>query len=192
MKKLLFLFMILGLVSVANAGIVDIVITSLNGEAIDPAVREIDVRYTDIIDLAIIFEAPADEYLVGCGVTINIDGLASLDLSQTTAHAAFDPLLHAVGPDWIVEAASYLGPQGVVEPLKVIENILIHCDSDNPINDVYVYLTDDPLQNTYVGDENFNPVDWSYGPGVVIHQIPEPMTLTLLGLGGLFLARRKK
>lgn len=193
MKKLLLLFMILGLVNVASAGIIDIVITSLNGQPIAPT-KSITIDETDIIDLAITFEAPATEYLFAIGATVNVDGLASLDLTQTVAHGDFDPTLHAIGPDeapvWIVEGASWLGPQGAVEPVAVIENVLIHCDGIG--DDVLVYLSDDPLMNTIVIDENFNFMDWSYGPGVVVHQIPEPMTLTLLGLGGLFLVRRKK
>ncbi len=51
---------------------------------------------------------------------------------------------------------------------------LFHCDGEG---DVTIVIFDDV----------FGPVDT-----LTIHQIPEPMTVALLGLGGLFLRRRKK
>jgi hypothetical protein len=61
---------------------------------------------------------------------------------------------------------------------SVFTGINFHCEA--PTGDVTVYLvsTDD-----YV---TYNVLD-----SVVIHQVPEPFTMGLLGLGGLFLRRRK-
>ena len=57
--------------------------------------------------------------------------------------------------------------------IGVLDAKEFHCTE---VGDVVVHLLDDGMQI----------VD-----SIVIHQIPEPMTIALLGLGGLFLRRRK-
>jgi len=56
----------------------------------------------------------------------------------------------------------------------LVDNILFHCEG---MEDVTITLMD---------GSTFQVLDTQ-----VIHQIPEPMTVALLGLGGLFLRRRK-
>lgn len=189
MKKLIVLLIILAMVNVANAGIIDIVIASLNGQPIDPHVNEITITPTDEVDLAIIFTAPASEYLYGLGVTVNVDGPATMDYSQLVAHAAFDGSLEVINPPEIIESGGLgNGPQGAGEPIDVVWNILLHCDG---LEDVVVWLTDDQLMNTIVIDADYNILDYEYSPAITIHQ-PEPMTLALLGLGSLLIRRRKR
>jgi hypothetical protein len=73
----------------------------------------------------------------------------------------------------------------------IADNIVVHC---NNWCDVKLTLLHVIEYETGEVDENFNPI-FEYSPEVfdtqVIHAIPEPMTLGLLGLGGLFLRRRK-
>jgi len=192
MKKLMFLLIILAMVNVANAGIIDIAITSLNGEPITPT-NKITINPTDEVDLSIMWTAPDTEYLFALGVTINVQGPGTLmlDPEGIVAHADFDPTLEVIDPvhSEIIEAASWLGPQGMVEPIDVVWNILLHCDGEG---DVIVWLTDDRLINTIVVNGDFDELPYEYSAAITIHQIPEPMTLTLLGLGGLVLLRRRK
>jgi len=99
MKKLLLLFMVLGLVSVANAGIIDIVITSLNGQPIDP-VKEITIMPTDVVDMQIIFNAPTTEYLFAVQSYINVLGPAVLDWSAYEPRTwNDDEEMWVIGPD---------------------------------------------------------------------------------------------
>ncbi len=190
MKKLIVFLAILAMVNVASAGVIDIVVSSLNGQTITPT-KEITIMPSDTVDMQITFTAPDTEYAFGLGSIINVTGPATLDISQTVRHADYDSTLELKGtnPPWIVEGGTWLGPQGTGQPVSLVTNLLLHCDGKGLVT---VGLMDDPVFGSYVSDAQWNPVDWSYGTGVVIHQVPEPMTLTLLGLGSLFLARRKK
>jgi hypothetical protein len=205
MKKLMVLCMVLGLVGIANAGVIDITITSLNGVPITPT-KEITISPTDVIDFQIMFNAPTTEYCFAIGAQINVVGPGTLDWSEFVGRTwdpdeemwvigpdvttGYDPELAANGADWVVIGAAARGKKGTGADIWIIKNILLHCDRPG---DVLVYLTNYALSPSSVIDIDYQPVDWSYGAGIVIHQlIPEPMTLTLLGLGSLFLARRKK
>jgi len=70
---------------------------------------------------------------------------------------------------------------------KLVDEVIFHCDAPNIdatlslINITWVY---DPDNDIYV------PFITTFDTQQ-IHQIPEPITMALLGLGGLFLRRRK-
>ncbi|MFA5553995.1 MAG: PEP-CTERM sorting domain-containing protein [Phycisphaerae bacterium] len=67
----------------------------------------------------------------------------------------------------------YTAPSGLY-----FNNILFHCDG---LGDVTLHLV------TTIGFESFDVVD-----SITISQIPEPMTLSLLGIGGLLLRRFRR
>jgi len=196
MKKLLVLLLGLGVVSAANAAVIDIRIASLDGVAITPT-NEITITASQTIDLQVVFIAPATEALFNIGVLINgvRQGDATLSVAGVTFDPALDPSLNATAGNRISIPANITtgyGPVGTVEPKAVVSNITIHCDLA-PSADLIVTLSDYLDNPTLV----VTPADgalanYTFGAGVIIHQIPEPMTLMLLGLGSLFLARRKK
>ena len=59
MKKVLVLMLVLGISSMASAGTVDLVISSLNGDAIDP-VSEITIGESDWVNLDIVYSDDGD------------------------------------------------------------------------------------------------------------------------------------
>lgn len=195
MKKLLVLLVVLGLVSSANAGVIDIVITSLDGVAINP-VHEITITPSQTVDLQLVWTGPTNLYLFSLTTFINKSGpgAGTLDLTQRVRNSNYDAALGKIGTSggqqWIVEAASFYGAPGTNAPVTIVSNILLHCDGEGD-----VILT---LSNYAAGggsmevNESFDVFTPGLGNGVIIHQVPEPMTLMLLGLGSLFLVKRKK
>jgi hypothetical protein len=209
MKKLLVLLVVLGLVSVANAGVIDVSITSINGAAITPWVHEVTINPSDTIDFRIVFNAPNTEFLFGINSFFDITGPGTLDWSHfvlatfdpetevwtnVDLKATYDRLLHVQGTEggkqYILDGAADKGSAGTGTGTEnwIVKNIYLHCDE---IGTVTVKLSNRG-NGSIVTDTNRTIVPWNYGPGIIIHQIPEPMTLMLLGLGSLFLIRRKK
>jgi hypothetical protein len=197
MKKLLVLFVVLGLATVATAGVVDIKITSLNGVAIAP-VSEITIKPSDIVDLTITYDSTTNLFLFGLSAFVNVDkqNLGELSLASVVRNAAMDGTLEAKGEiggqQWIVEAASMAGVPAVTgQSQPVVTNLLLHCLGEGVVK---IWLSDyAPGGGSLEVTSDFGTtVIPTYGAGVTIAQIPEPMTLMLLGLGSLFLARRKK
>jgi hypothetical protein len=196
MKKLMVLLIILGLVNIANAGVLDIVISSLNGQPIDP-VKEITIGYSDEVNMDIIYTLAPDEplpkYLFGLSVEVMTQGPGELDLTQLTwPTGLWDESISGSEGNLIwgfaKELDSIPGVQG--QDLVVVDHLLWHCGGPE---DVFIWLVNsfDTLAGDSVElDGDYNASRPDFGPGVTIHQ-PEPMTLALLGLGGLFLRRRK-
>lgn len=184
MKKVLIVFAVLAMASVANATLS----LSLNGN-IDLADSEI---YLNISDVAVIDVHSQGERAVWTNIVV-LQGLGVRDMSSMSIVAlGIDEFVMdlTTDPDFrsFVEGAGYVNPFGIAyselvhvsgEPMAIpdgtmIDGIKFHCEGEG---DVIVSLLDG--------------ADGRLLDQVIIHQIPEPITLALLGVGGLFLRRRK-
>jgi len=187
MKKLVVLMLVLGICSLTNAGLK----ISLNG-VVDPPEPTVPLNESDnaIIDIQGLDPAqPMGTFFLG--ITIASGQYGSLDISAATLPYPGNKKSIVWGdPDWAAllgvenpfvafELVDLVTPPDIPKPLLglLVDNIKFHCDGYDPLApDVTLTLMD---------------IDGAVLDTQVIHQIPEPITIALLGLGGLFLRRRK-
>jgi len=184
MKKLLILMLVLGLASVANA-VCDSLQISVNGEK-NPVNSQINVMPSDHLVLDIWTNA---DIVAGTGegwwaMTCKTqDGVISGGVTLWEGDAAIYPDPAGAGVILPAGENGVFGQQGLAVVSKipagstVYDQIDFHCERMNDVV-VTLWLINDDLTVT--------PQD-----SVIIHQIPEPATMLLLGLGGLLLRRRK-
>ena len=187
MRKLLVLFAVMAMTSVASAQLIDLQIASLNGEPIDP-VKEITIEPSDIIDMDIVI---MDTTLLTIDTIVRVNGMASLlldagslaEITWVGDDEGFRGPPTPLGADLALGTGNFNGMSGLV-----IDHILLHCDDEPGV------VTVSLVPNTMFGG-TFNPDGSPYTGAwgsVTVHQVPEPMTIALLGLGGLVLLRRRK
>lgn len=191
MKKLLVLLIVLATASLSQADLIGLQISSLNGVAIDP-VGEITIGYSDIVNLDIVyFNGTAS--ILSLDADVVVSGPGSLDTSAgAIAELTFpggDPSFTKVTvlQDSVSYNTSTANFGGYAAGSIIVDHILVHCDD---IGDVFVDLRPSTLNGGTL-DVTGSPYQGEWG-GVIIHQIPEPMTVALLGLGGLALLRRRR
>jgi len=181
MKKLLAVLMVLSIASVASAGL------TIVGEPMDPLMQSDEV----VISIAGVAPQPAnvDAWFILEGPGTNSGGMMTYpgDVAFMVQYVTDDEgiLSWLGGLGYNTTNAYYLSfGDSQARPLdtfpNVVDGIVFHCDGPGDVT----------LKLVNIFDDGSGAVITPYDE-VVIHQIPEPMTLGLLGLGGLFLRRRK-
>ena len=186
MKKLLILMLVFGMASLANAAYVPVTLT------IDaPAEAVVDTEFTVTVRVT---SLPTDDYMMSLAYgTIDITG-GSYTEGTVAAGVTFDGASTLVFTGFSIVSAApdpYAGEGDIVMTFTLtglqVSDVLVFdiVDESGGYIEAALYpsgdlsgLPTDPYGLTIVGDST--------------HIIPEPMTVVLLGLGGLFLRRRKK
>ena len=197
MKKLLIFMLVFVMASVANAGMVDLVIVSLDGNPISPTKEITILADSQTIDLDIIYDG-TNPNLGNLQVNIVAAGQGTLDMTAltNTGGPAWDPawnygvIENVPGKDYSLGYTMGMTGAGVASGIA-IDHILLHCDD---IGQVILTMTDWFYMNQGSEDGYWTGITplTGFGQPVIVNQIPEPMTIALLGLGSLFLLRRRK
>ena len=185
MKKLLVLLLVLGMASTASATLQ----ISVNGNP-EPQDTEITIGPSDTITLDIWTDAEMGFFAGGPWMLVVDTTLGSIDPGTALPPFVYGSPLpgYTADNDAVIPIAGHEGIWGIavntnMTPVAagtvLYDEIIFHCAD---AVDATIYLMDAPedIMASVVYD------------AVVIHQIPEPMTVALLGLGGLFLLRRRK
>ena len=184
MKKFLVLMLVLGMASLAGATLQ----ISVDGVQ-NPVDSEITLMPSGTAILDVWTATDIGMFELCTYALIVADGPGTIDAAN--ADALYGNILAAevptdfflIGPGL---AATYLGGYAgnPVAGATILDGILFHCEGLGDVTIELWSLKETAVQSgIYEADALMDTV--------MIHQIPEPMTLALLGLGGLFLRRRK-
>lgn len=182
MKKFLVLLLVLGLATAAQAGFT----YTVNG---DPQPAEITIHPSDIINIGLVLDAGSTT----TGLTLDyklLENRAIINTASIQWGATFDfgPSAAVITPQWVQVSAAQMFSPAKSGLLAIMSGLQIHCEA---LGDVLLQIIVSGA--TDMNGQQLAPVG-TVVHSLLIHQtpIPEPMTLMLLGLGSLFLARRKK
>lgn len=175
MKKMLILTLLLGMTSVASAGIVVV--------ATPPAQTDGSIETDPIGDVV-----PMQAHFVGVvGAAVTPTLLYGGNLGEFTDYTGADQDLTDAVDYWIGEyAAATAGFDGGASSQIFFG---AYYDSQDPPVEVVGQLV--TLAGSGVAEIYLLDADLATGVYSAAKLVPEPMTLGLLGLGGLFLRRRK-
>ena len=170
MKKFLVLMLVLGLTSAASA-VMDDVDLSLNGGA--AADITIDVGDTVLIDVKNNNTNSGIVYLyIG---PLSLETLSDPDIKDAAGNIGWYTQDTWETYDLFEVGVADNNPGTPPDKeIGIVFDVVLTCDGTGDV-DVYLY---DVTEETLFGS-------------MTITQVPEPMTIALLGLGGLFLRRRK-
>jgi hypothetical protein len=219
MKKLLVLMLVLGLASVASATVIDVVPVDVGTSGGRLGGMDDTLQVGDVIGLKLVLNANAyagypsyDGYVLS-SMDLSLDVVGAGSLSAGTVDKAGAPVWKydaGLSPFGVVDdgdisnglsqiAGVALSPVGGTDsiPNDLMWDLLLTCTGGGDV------LIDLGINGLTEYGEFSTPSGGNYGQwlaatdadlgDLVIHQegVPEPMTIALLGLGGLLLRRRK-
>ena len=184
MRKLLILMLVLGMASMANAGI-SLVVSTDGGETYDAyTASSLTINTSETVLIGVYNTAPtAGTGFFDAYVIVDNPGTTATG-GQWTGNGTYNYPPGAPGG-----SIAYLGWSSLYGDQWTLFN------SEPTVTPIFggisgefeFHCTDVGSIDVYVMDfTSFVEYD-----RLTIHQIPEPMTMALLGLGGLFLRRRK-
>jgi hypothetical protein len=182
MNKLLALLLVLTVTSVASATLQ----ISVNGN-LEPVDSEIIIEPSDVITLDIWTDAVINPFEAITWMLVCDTSLGTITHEKATTHPAMTISGYTVDFPAIIPPAGEEGIWGIaanttITPVPagtvLADLIEFHCERPG---DVVISLYDAP---------DGSPPTQLFD-SVIIHQIPEPASMLLLGLGGLLLRRRK-
>ncbi len=192
MKKFLLLMLVLGLATSAQAGL----IFTINGDETQPdevwlvpsQILELDLELDAIqtisgITLDYVLSNAQAEFITDGASRPEYPGLTDIEFPS-------DPLFDLDGttpivrPQLVQITTGQLFNPALQGPLVLMTELYVHCLD---ASDVILQIIS---QGSTINGEFIAPGTIMHT--LTIHQIPEPMTIALLGLGGLFALRRKK
>jgi hypothetical protein len=185
MKKCLILLLVLGMASLAHAGQINVVMSGYDDLDQSDSITESDIVY---IKIALADGATSDGYdldlhVSGPGTLMEVDGGPTPNHQQGVGMWAYSGIENN-GIAQMTEAHLFGQFTG-----DLIWGLAIHCDGEG---DVLVDLTLKDARVDPAGGDAYQQLTEADLGDLVIVQVPEPMTIALLGLGGLLALRRRK
>jgi len=186
MKNVLIVFTVLAMASVANATLS----LSVDGR-IDQPESTIELKPSEY---AVIDVHSLNEKAVWTNLVV-LQGDGSVDLSGMSIipDPEIDELLMDVSAD--PDFRAFVIDAGYLNPFAIVYSEFVHISGTPKDIPNGAFIDGIKLHcERYPGDVTVSLLDGATADRLdqlVIHQIPEPITLSLLGLGGLFLRRRK-
>jgi hypothetical protein len=168
MKGIAVVLVVLSIAAAANAGLV------VTGTPETPIIPSEPITFGVSVVGTELADQPVFLIVSGPG-TLNADAAVNYVVEGGVFIWSGDPADGAVFMDLVLPVIGATLPVG-----QVVDGITLHCEGWGDLVLTLVKDYSGAGQGLVVMDS------------IVIHAIPEPMTLSLLGLGGLFLRRRSK
>jgi len=181
MKKILVVLLVLGLATASQAGVTF-------GVNDDPSVTEITLlpSQTIVLDMSITQGGTCSDYTLGWALEGNgeflFDGATFPNASSYMLGSGFTA--GTLSKTAFQMSGSNFGIP-VAGPAVIMDGLVVHCTDKGEVVVTVKSLGGTNVDGAPVAANTIMRT-------ILIHQVPEPMTMMLLGLGSLFLVRRKK